>query len=388
MQVELLLERFTHTRRQTEALTAPLSAEDCQLQASPETSPTKWHLAHTSWFFEEFILGPAGVDRVFDATRTMLFNSYYETASTGFWARPARGLLSRPSLAEVMALRERISANVVAFFRESPADAEALRRLEIGIHHEEQHQELILTDILYNLAVNPSEPAYDAASPPPTPPRETSRWQHVSGGRRWLGSEGRAFCFDNETPRHEVLLRDFVIATEPVSNDEFLQFIEDGGYARPELWLSDGWAKAKSEDWRSPLYWRQDARGWRTMSLHGALPLDGVAPARHLSFYEAHAYATWKGARLPTEAEWEAAAPTLRYGEVWEWTQSAYSPYPGFRPPPGALGEYNAKFMCNQIVLRGGSCATPPGHARVTYRNFFPPEARWQFSGARLANDA
>jgi ergothioneine biosynthesis protein EgtB len=421
-----LIERFAATRRLTERLVEPLSAEDCQLQAMPDASPPKWHLAHTSWFFEEFVLKPfAKGYEPFDPRFQTLFNSYYESVSEQ-WPRPRRGLLSRPSLADVLRYREHVTVAVHSLHH---LRGECAKRIEIGIAHEEQHQELLLTDIKAGLALNPLRPSY--RSGPPSHAAAAPRMTAVEPAETWIpydggivaighGREGgspNAFAFDNEGPRHEVFLRPFAIARSPVTNAEFLAFMEDGGYARADLWLSDGWRRVQSEGWRSPLYWELVDGQWHTTSLDGFEPVRADEPVPHLSYYEAQAYAAWRGARLPTEAEWEAVAaghdakrghfldsgalrprsvahergapllPAQLYGDVWEWTQSAYLPYPGFRAPAGALGEYNGKFMVGQMVLRGGSCVTPPGHVRATYRNFFPPEARWQYSGVRLARD-
>ncbi len=420
-------ERFRAVRAESLARTATLSAEDQCIQSMPDASPAKWHLAHTTWFFETLLLQPhARGYRAFDVRFQYLFNSYYEALGPRH-PRPERGLLTRPSLDEVHAYRRHVDAAVEALLDEAPggADGAAIEAiLTLGLHHEQQHQELIVTDILHALSCNPLLPAYlpapgDAAGAGPAAPRQPAqagalrlvgaappaRWLRCEGGVHQVGHAGGAFAFDNETPRHAVLLRPFEIAERLVSCGEYARFIADGGYRRPELWLSDGWAAVRAQGWQAPAYWLAaddprlawqggEASEWQVFGLHGARPMDPQAPVAQLSFYEAAAYAEWAGARLPTEFEWEVAAsgaagPPLREatGHVWQWTRSSYDPYPGFRPLPGVAAEYNGKFMVGQIVLRGGSVATPPGHLRATYRNFFPPAARWQFSGLRLARD-
>jgi ergothioneine biosynthesis protein EgtB len=373
---------YAQVRAYSEALARPLSAEDCQLQSMPDASPVKWHLAHTSWFFETVILANRPGYRPFDPRFAYLFNSYYEALGPRH-PRPRRGLLSRPSLEEVYAYR----AHVDAAMADACAD-EALRDLiTLGLHHEQQHQELILTDIKHAFFSNPLLPAYCSERARPWPKRAPDGVS-IPGGVSLIGHDGSGFAFDNESPRHQVLLRPFRIASRPVSNGEYQAFIADGGYRRPQFWLSDGWAKVQEENWEAPLYWLKDDDGSESVfTLSGTQPLDPNAPVEHVSFYEAAAYANWASARLPTEFEWEAAAPLLDHGEVWEWTRSSYDPYPGFKAFEGVAAEYNGKFMIGQIVLRGGSSATPPGHIRSTYRNFFPPQARWQFSGIRLAED-
>ena len=395
-----LATRYAQVRAHSLALAAPLSAEDQCVQAMPDASPTKWHLAHTSWFFEAVVLAAhAPRYRPFDARWGHLFNSYYEALGSRH-PRPQRGLLTRPSLAEVHAYRAHVDAAVQELLASAGGAArravEAL--VELGLQHEQQHQELILTDILYALWCNPLLPAYAAQETPTlrlAPP--PLQWVRGPEGAVDIGHEGEGFAFDNETPRHRQWLHPHRIADRLVSCGEFAEFIADGGYRTASLWLSDGWALVQSQQWSAPLYWiapgdpRAPSSQWQVFGLHGARPLDAAAPVSHLSFYEAAAYAEWAGARLPTEAEWEEAAslPGVRelHGHVWQWTRSSYDPYPGYRPWAGAIAEYNGKFMVGQVVLRGSSTATPPGHGRDTYRNFFPPAARWQFSGLRLAKD-
>ena len=389
--------RFREVRAHTLALAEPLSAEDQCVQSMPDASPTKWHLAHTTWFFEAVVLQPhvAGY-RPFDARYFHLFNSYYESLGPRH-PRPQRGLLTRPSLDEVMAYRAHVDEAMARFIA---AGGGAHPLLELGLQHEQQHQELILTDILHALSCNPLLPAYRAAPALRVAQAAAAplRWLEGPHGVVQVGHAGGGFAFDNEKPRHGALLQPYRIADRLVTCGEYLDFITDGGYSQPALWLSDGWAAVKSQGWQAPAYWlppgdpRAPADGWQVFGLDGVRPLDASAPVAQLSFYEAAAYAQWAGARLPTEFEWEAASalPGIHQlaGHVWQWTRSSYDPYPGFRPLAGAVGEYNGKFMVGQLVLRGGSVATPPGHARPTYRNFFPPAARWQFSGLRLAKDA
>jgi len=399
---EQMAQRFREVRAHSIALAAPLSAEDQCVQSMPDASPPKWHLAHTSWFFEAVVLSAhAQGYRAFDERFFHLFNSYYEALGPRH-PRPQRGLLTRPSLAEVHAYRAHVDTAMQAFIvAADPAAWEAASGLvELGLHHEQQHQELLLTDILHALSCNPLLPAYHAVDTPAlrlattTPP---VRWLDLQGGVVQAGHAGDGFAFDNETPRHEVLLRPFQLADRLVTCGEYAQFIADGGYQRPALWLSDGWAAVQAGGWRHPLYWmepgdpRAPSSQWQVFRLNGVRPIDPAAPVTQLSFYEAAAYAEWAGARLPTEFEWEAAfgLPGISQmtGQVWQWTRSSYDPYPGFRPLSGAVSEYNGKFMVGQLVLRGSSAATPEGHARPSYRNFFPPAARWQFSGLRLARD-
>jgi ergothioneine biosynthesis protein EgtB len=383
-----LAQAYAEVRAHTDALARPLSAEDCLLQSMPDASPVKWHLAHTSWFFETVILTSRPGYRPFDPRFAYLFNSYYEALGPRH-PRPRRGLLARPSLEEVYAYR----AHVDQAMAEVCADDALQDLILLGLHHEQQHQELILTDIKHAFFSNPLLPAYrsSAIELRAAEPRD---WVSIPGGVSLIGHDGSSFAFDNESPRHQVLLQPFRIASRPVSNGEYLAFIADGGYRRPEFWLSDGWAKVQEEHWDAPLYWLKDDDGSeRVFTLSGVQPLDPNAPVEHVSFYEAAAYATWAGARLPTEFEWEVAAtadtckPLFAHGEVWEWTRSSYDPYPGFKAFAGVAAEYNGKFMIGQMVLRGGSSSSPPGHIRATYRNFFPPHARWQFSGIRLAED-
>jgi ergothioneine biosynthesis protein EgtB len=384
----------------------------------PDASPVKWHLAHTSWFFETFVLASHSDGyREFDPSFRILFNSYYNAVGDRH-PRPQRGLLSRPSRAQVMDYRAHVDAAMLALLGYGPPlPAGVAALVELGTHHEQQHQELILTDVLHLLAHHPSAPAYAApmpAQPNAAAPCAPLRWVAFDGGLAEIGDDGERFAFDNERPRHRVYLEPFALASRPVTNADVLAFIADGGYRRPELWLSEGWDWVAREGIEAPLYWRHRTGGaWTQFSLRGNRALELAAPACHLSYYEADALARWAGARLPTEAEWERAAreqpirgnlqeqrvllprdaeatgPLAQlYGDVWEWTASAYSPYPGFRVAEGAVGEYNGKFMCNQFVLRGGSFATPCSHLRATYRNFFPAATRWQFTGARLARDA
>ncbi|PZP34490.1 MAG: ergothioneine biosynthesis protein EgtB [Roseateles depolymerans] len=374
------------TRAESLARAAPLTEEDAQLQSMPDASPAKWHLAHTTWFFETLVLQPhlPGY-RLFDARWPQLFNSYYESLGPRH-ARPQRGLLSRPGLAEVRAYRAHVDQALEALLPQaSPAVRELLT---LGCHHEQQHQELLLTDILHAFSCNPLLPACTPDAPgapaPITPPAQ--RWLAHAGGQVDVGHAGAGFAFDNEGPRHAVLLQPFEISNRLVTNAEYAEFIRAGGYREPLLWLSDGWALVQAQGWQRPAYWLDDERAF---GLHGAQPLQPDAPVLHLSFHEACAYAEWAGARLPTEFEWEAASALPGFAQAsdqaWQWTRSSYQPYPGFKAAAGAVGEYNGKFMVGQQVLRGGSLATPAGHARPSYRNFFPPAARWQFSGLRLA---
>jgi len=409
-----LAARYRAVRAETERLRAPLSAEDCQAQSMPDASPAKWHLAHTTWFFETFVLEPGRRGhRPFHPTFRVLFNSYYQGVGEQH-PRAQRGLLTRPSLDEVLAYRAHVDRLMLDWLSaDDTAAAALLPVVEVGLHHEQQHQELLLTDAKHLLGSNPLAPAYAQLPPAPTGPGRPFGWRMVDGGVREIGAGPHGFAFDNERPRHAVLLEPFALATRLTTSGEYADFIADGGYRRPELWLSDGWSTVLARGWTAPLYWRQRDGEWHELTLGGLRPLDRQAPVCHVSLYEADAFASWAGARLPTEFEWEAAAAghpvrgnllasgrlhpvaagangadlAQLFGDVWEWTRSAYAPYPGFRPLAGVLGEYNGKFMSNQLVLRGGSCATPADHVRASYRNFFPPDARWQFSGIRLAKD-
>lgn len=397
---------YDEVRRHSLALAEPLSAEDQNVQSMPDASPTKWHLAHTTWFFETVVLKPylPGY-RPFDERYAYLFNSYYEALGPRH-ARPQRGLLTRPSLQEVHAYRRHVDEAMSTLM--STLGESGLAALEpvitLGLHHEQQHQELIVTDIVHALSCNPLKPAYRPGrgeSARSAKRASALEWLKQPGGVVCVGHDGQGFAFDNEGPRHEYLLRPYEIAHRLVTCGDYAAFIADGGYARPELWLSDGWAAIQREGWSAPIYWcradendlseRVDSRNWRVFGVSGLEVLDPDAPVSNLSFYEAAAYAEWAGARLPTEFEWEAAfdAPGIEQmtEHVWQWTRSSYDPYPGFRPLAGVAAEYNGKFMVGQQVLRGGSIATPPGHTRRTYRNFFPPAARWQFTGVRLVRD-
>jgi ergothioneine biosynthesis protein EgtB len=381
---------FREVRDETERRAAPLSPEDQQIQSMPDASPTKWHRAHTTWFFEQFLLRPHVPGyRIFDERFFYLFNSYYVAAGPRA-PRISRGLVTRPTCAEVQAYRAHVDRAVVALLEDAPepALAEVIGTVEIGLHHEQQHQELLLTDILHAFAQNPLAPAYDPAwhFPAPAPAKGALA---LDGGIAEIGHAGAGFSFDNESPRHAVLLRPVAVDRALVTNGEWLDFMQDGGYARPELWLSDGFVAAQSEGWEAPGYWRRTEEGvWSSMTLAGLRTVDPALPVTHVSYYEADAFARWAGRDLPTEAEWEIAAQSGldgAYGHVWQWTRSAYSAYPGYRPVAGALGEYNGKFMVSQFVLRGASVATPRGHSRATYRNFFYPHQRWQFTGLRLS---
>jgi ergothioneine biosynthesis protein EgtB len=382
-----LAARYDTVRAYTETLAAPLSAEDQTIQSMADVSPTKWHRAHTTWFFETFVLprGPARYE-AFDPAYGYLFNSYYETVGARH-PRPQRGLLSRPGIADIARYRAYVDAAMLDALPDF--DGDLLQLVDLGLHHEQQHQELLLMDIKHVLSMNPLRPAYGDEVGLHTMARDLG-WVAHEGGVVEIGHAGDGFAFDNESPRHRVYLEPYELADRPVSCGDWLAFIADDGYRRPDLWLSDGWAVVQSEGWRAPLYWEADCDAWQVFTLAGLQPVDPDEPVCHISYYEADAFARWSNARLPTEAEWEHAAVRAGdalYGDVWQWTGSAYLPYPGFHPAAGAVGEYNGKFMVNQHVLRGGCCATPPGHVRATYRNFFPPVSRWAFSGARLARD-
>lgn len=430
-----LADRYRQVRAFSEAICASLEPEDCVLQSMPLASPVRWHLAHTTWFFEQFFLRPQkGYASAFERF-AFLFNSYYNTVGEQF-PQARRGLLSRPTVAEVMAYRHEIDALVLSRLAEGggggancdPAHCSAASELdviEIGLNHEQQHQELILTDIKHAFSCNPLAPAVMEGALPAAAELEPSGWVTFDAGVREIGHRDNGFAYDNESPSHRVFVDTFELSDRVVSAGEFLKFIDDGGYQRPELWLSLGWQHVEQEGWVAPLYWQQQGDRWQQFTLCGLAEVDPNQPVCHLSYFEADAFARWAGGRLPTEAEWETAAreaggfspvegnfadrmleqsevvhPAFAEigeraqqagrlhqmaGNLWEWTSSSYAPYPNYAPPPGALGEYNGKFMCNQYVLRGGSCATPRAHVRVSYRNFFPPEARWQFSGIRLA---
>ncbi|MCE7028893.1 ergothioneine biosynthesis protein EgtB [Jiella avicenniae] len=408
-------ERYRHVRATSRELGAPLSDADATVQSMPDASPAKWHLAHTTWFFETMVLKPnlPGYE-VFDESFNYLFNSYYETIGER-QPRPRRGMITRPHLDTVFDYRDHVDAAVETLL-ERGASPEVAELVELGCHHEQQHQELLLTDILHLFAQSPLKPAYRDPQPLGVG-REPGEARFVSfdGGIVEIGHDGQGFAFDSEGPRHRALLDPYRLADRLVTNGEFIAFIEDGGYRNPLLWLSAGWADILANKWEQPFYWFQRDGEWWTMTLRGAQPVDRNAPVTHLSYFEADAFATWAGKRLPSEFEWENAAAGLSmegnfagsgrlrpkpagpardgalrqmFGDVWEWTRSPFSPYPRFKPVEGAVGEYNGKFMCGQFVLRGGSCVTPEGHIRATYRNFFPPDARWQFSGLRLAEDA
>lgn len=389
-----LAQRFADVRHHTLTLTAPLSAEDACVQSMPDASPAKWHLAHTTWFFETFVLGEAAIP--FDPEFAYLFNSYYEALGPR-QPRPQRGLLTRPSLARVHAYRAAINARVTDLLRTaSPAAlAQIAPLLELGLQHEQQHQELILTDLLHLFSQNPTAPVYSMDAPSASYAAKPLTWLEFPAAIMEIGvADMTAFSFDNEGPRHRVAIEPFQLASRLVTNGEYRAFIEADGYARAEFWLSEGWNLVRQAEWSAPIYWRRHGDGtWANFGLGGLRPLDEAAPVANISFHEATAYAAWAGARLPTEAEWEVAAATKPdaleqlYDSAWQWTRSAYAPYPRYRPAAGAVGEYNGKFMVNQLVLRGGSFATPTGHTRPTYRNFFPADARWQFAGLRLAAD-
>jgi ergothioneine biosynthesis protein EgtB len=408
-----ITDRFFATRSMTESLASPLTAEDQTVQSMPDVSPTKWHRAHTTWFFETFLLIPGLADyRPFHPEYGYLFNSYYEGVGARY-PRHDRGQLSRPGIAEIADYRVHVDEGMARLL-EDPGRGPRMDLVELGIQHEQQHQELLLMDIKHVLSRNPLLPAYDAVRlPRPGAPGETTWTQHPEGTYQ-VGHSGPGFCFDNELPCHREYLAPFAIADQPVTCGAWLEFMADGGYHRPELWLSDGWATVQAEGWEHPLYWvgSETDGSFSEFTLGGPTPVNPAQPVCHVSYYEADAFARWAGLRLPTEVEWEVAAagrplvgqfldhtklhPTpvdappagwSPFGNIWQWTSSAYSPYPGFAPAPGAVGEYNGKFMVNQYVLRGGSCVTPPDHVRASYRNFFPPSARWAFTGLRMARN-
>jgi len=413
-----ILDRIRRVREDSVALCRPLAIEDYGLQTMPDASPAKWHLAHTTWFFETFLLAPFAPGYLpFHPVYDLLFNSYYLTHGTPF-PRPQRGFLSRPTVAEVYEYREAVDGALAELITGADsADWPAIEPLAVlGLHHEQQHQELLLTDLKHALAHNPLKPAYRADLPdPPAHQSLAQGWRDYPGGICATGASGQAFAYDNELPRHRCWLENFALAERPVSNAEYLEFIADGGYRDPRWWLSEGWAEVQSQGWQAPLYWENRDGEWWHFTLAGMRPVDPAAPVAHVSYYEADAYASWVGRRLPTETEWEVAATAVSgftaganlreagflqpvaaprtghiaqlFGDVWEWTASAYTPYPGYRKADGPIGEYNGKFMSGQMVLRGGSCVTPADHIRASYRNFFYPGDRWQFSGIRLAGE-
>ena len=414
---QCFVDRYSTVRSTSERLCEPLATEDYVVQSMPDASPAKWHLAHTSWFFEQFILVPHAPGYAeFDPQFSYLFNSYYLSLGERH-ERPKRGLLSRPTVDQVYAYRHHVDQHLVGLL--SHADdrlyATLSPLLEIGLNHEQQHQELILTDIKHLLAQNPLRPVYRAhPAELPTTNMQATTWRRYDEQLTEIGHDGQGFAYDNESPRHREFVEAFELGSRLVTCGEYVAFMEDGGYQRGELWLSEGWNIVQTRSWQAPLYWEKRDDSWSQMTLAGMRPVDPAEPVCHVSYFEADAFARWAGARLATEAEWEIASAEVpvagnllesetfhprpasadadsglqqMFGDVWEWTRSAYLAYPGYRPPEGALGEYNGKFMCNQFVLRGGSCATPSSHIRRTYRNFFPPDARWQFTGFRLARD-
>jgi ergothioneine biosynthesis protein EgtB len=413
-----ILNSFLNTRTLSTALASSLQPEDQMIQSMPDASPTKWHLAHTSWFFETFILQPNRTGyQCFHPEYSYLFNSYYNQVGAQY-SRPQRGLISRPTVAEVYRYREHVDQATTDYIEHDDPTPEVLALIELGIQHEQQHQELILTDIKHGFSFNPLYPALNHYQPQPTTV-DPQRWLEFEGGVVNIGHHGIGFHYDNEGPHHQQLITPFKLSQRLVNVGEYLEFIADGGYDNPLLWLSDGWAWRQREQIQQPLYWQQRDNEWWQYSLSGLRPLLAQEPLCHISYYEADAFAQWCGKRLPTEYEWETAAQQQAdkhesvsrgldlhqlhpqpgtgsdgqqlqqlYGDCWQWTQSAYSAYPGFKAAAGAVGEYNGKFMCNQLVLKGSSCATPKGHSRPSYRNFFPPQARWQFSGIRIAADA
>ncbi len=411
-----LARKFRQVRDMSDVIRQPLSAEDCMVQSMPDVSPTRWHLGHTTWFFEQFVLMGGADYQAFDEQFTYLFNSYYNQVGEQF-PRAKRGLISRPGLKQVMAYREHVNRHMMVVLESGELTDEQLAIVEIGLNHEQQHQELMLTDIKHVLSCNPLFPLYRESGNDAADLALELSWVPFDEGLYQIGHDGKGFAFDNESPRHQVFCQPFELCSRPVTCGEFMQFMEDGGYRRPEHWLSMGWATVQEHGWQAPMYWSHRDGRWHQFTLAGLRPVELHQPVCHVSYFEADAYAKWNGCRLPTEAEWEVAAngqavngnllddliehdwpvhPASAeggtggelhklFGDVWEWTASQYVAYPGYRPPQGAIGEYNGKFMCNQFVVRGGSCATPADHIRATYRNFFPPESRWQFSGFRLA---
>ena len=406
---------FVRVRAFTEKLCEPLEIEDYVIQTMPDVSPTKWHLGHTSWFFEAFVLGKANSNyKSVNPLYAYLFNSYYIQAGER-WFRPNRGLLSRPTVKDIFAYREFVNENVLEFIDNSDEKIykDFAPIIKIGLNHEQQHQELLLTDIKHVLSINPLNPIYSEREIVSKNESPKIKWKEFEGGVVEIGNDGSEFTYDNELPRHKEFLNPFKISNRLVTNGEVIEFIEDGGYKNAPLWLSDGWATVEKEKWQAPLYWEKKDGEWWNFTLNGIRKVNPAEPVTHISYYEADAFASWRNLRLPTEAEWEVASGNLpykgnfvetynfhpvplensdnnlnqMYGDVWEWTRSSYSPYPGYKTLPGALGEYNGKFMSNQMVLRGGSCATSQTHIRKTYRNFFPPHSRWQFTGIRLAKD-
>ena len=417
------LNRYRQVRKRSRWITQPLAPEDCVVQSMPDASPTKWHLAHTTWFFETFLLSRDRAYQPFDTSYRYVFNSYYNGVGEQF-PRHQRGLLSRPTLDQVWRYREHVDAHMVRWVTEDGRSDEEFRVLETGLHHEQQHQELMLTDLLHALSLHPAHPKYrDATSSLGLANRQTDecpehRWIEIDEAIVEVGHDGNGFAFDNETPRHRRLQPRSRVGSRLVTNGEYLEFVESGGYEQPQWWLSAGWSTVQSSGWTKPLYWVRKGDQWHQFTLTGLVPLDRSAPVSHVSYFEADAYARFRDARLPTECEWETVVRSDNasshmefehdrdgerlwpghtqpsgtslsgaFGSLWQWTASAYDAYPGYRPPPGAIGEYNGKFMCGQFVLRGSSLATSPGHSRVSYRNFFPPDARWQFTGIRLAQD-
>ena len=417
IQVSQQLQNYVSVRQQTEDLCRPLETEDYVIQSMPDVSPAKWHLGHTTWFFETFLLQKYQPEyKPYQERYGYLFNSYYETIGER-WARSNRGLLSRPTVKEVYAYRASVDERMRDLMESDSLDSNFHFLLELGLNHEQQHEELLITDIKNVLALNPLKPVYQPQTVRSAVDAPTNRYLQFAGGLVEIGFAGTRFSFDNERPRHRVWLNDFSLQNRLVTNGDYLQFMKDGGYSDFRHWLSDGWALVQQEGWKSPMYWEDQDGQWYSMTLSGLRPLDLSEPVCHVSYYEADAYAKWAGKRLPSETEWEHAAASVEdqidsgnfvetgnfhplpgnsdrsdsllqmFGDVWEWTQSAYLPYPGFQAEPGAVGEYNGKFMSDQMVLRGGSCVTPRNHIRKTYRNFFQCDKRWQFTGIRLASD-